>query len=179
MCSLLPYGPGICHYALPFFYFVLCLSIKKNQKIFNMALINQPEWSMIPACPSSVCSFNKGNTEGTNFKTVFLMFVYSCMFCLIVVKWLVLWIDLTKGSYENEFWNVHLLMTQVWLSWGDPVWLTLWQDIRIQLRTRNKTGNKGSVPREFSPLDHVCQATGDCWPHKQFRVIYESGQPIV
>ena len=76
MCSLLSYGTAICRYALPFFSFVLCLSIKKKKKIFNM----------IPACPSSVCSFNKGNTEGTNFKTVFLMFVYSCMFCLIVVK---------------------------------------------------------------------------------------------
>ena len=33
------------------------------------------------------------------------------------------WNDLTKGIWE-EFWNVHLLMTWVWLSWGDPVWLT-------------------------------------------------------
>ena len=33
----------------------------------------------------------------------------------------------TKNIYiyiQEEFWNVHLLMTGVWLSWGDPVWLT-------------------------------------------------------
>ena len=35
-------------------------------------------------------------------------------------KWLVLRIVMTKGLYGwEEFWNVHLLMTRVWLSWGE------------------------------------------------------------
>ena len=36
---------------------------------------------MIAACPSLMCSFNRGNTEGTNFENLCLMFVYvSFMF---------------------------------------------------------------------------------------------------
>ena len=35
------------------------------------------EWSMIPACPSLMCFFNRGDTEGTNsLKILCLMFVY-------------------------------------------------------------------------------------------------------
>ena len=35
------------------------------------------EWSMIPACLSLMCFFNRGNTEGTNSsKILYLMFVY-------------------------------------------------------------------------------------------------------
>ena len=35
------------------------------------------EWSTIPACPSLMCFFNRGNTEGTSyFKILCLMFVY-------------------------------------------------------------------------------------------------------
>ena len=33
---------------------------------------------MIPVCPSIMCSFNKGNIEGTNFEHVSLMLVYVC-----------------------------------------------------------------------------------------------------
>ena len=35
------------------------------------------EWSTIPACPSLMCFFNRGDTEGTNSsKILCLMFVY-------------------------------------------------------------------------------------------------------
>ena len=35
------------------------------------------EWSTIPACPSLMCFFNRGDTEGTNFlKMLCSMFVY-------------------------------------------------------------------------------------------------------
>ena len=35
------------------------------------------EWSMIPACPSLMCFFNRDDTEGTNSsKILCLMFVY-------------------------------------------------------------------------------------------------------
>ena len=45
------------------------------------------------------------------------MFVYTCMYSFMFAKWLVLWTDLTKDWYIwEEFWNVHLLITWVWLS---------------------------------------------------------------
>ena len=35
------------------------------------------EWSMIPACPSHMCFFNRGDTEGTtSSKILCSMFVY-------------------------------------------------------------------------------------------------------
>ena len=35
------------------------------------------EWSTIPACPSLMCFFNRGDTEGTNSsKILCLLFVY-------------------------------------------------------------------------------------------------------
>ena len=35
------------------------------------------EWSTIPACPSLMCFFNRGDTEGTNsLKILCLMFLY-------------------------------------------------------------------------------------------------------
>ena len=35
------------------------------------------EWSTIPACPSFMCFFNRGDTEGTNSSTILCpMFVY-------------------------------------------------------------------------------------------------------
>ena len=35
------------------------------------------EWSTIPACPSLMCFFNRGDTEGTNSsKVLCLLFVY-------------------------------------------------------------------------------------------------------
>ena len=35
------------------------------------------EWSTIPACPSLMCFFNRGDTEGTNSsKILCLIFVY-------------------------------------------------------------------------------------------------------
>ena len=35
------------------------------------------EWSMIPACPSFMCFFNRGDTKGTNFSKILCpMLVY-------------------------------------------------------------------------------------------------------
>ena len=33
---------------------------------FNLVLINQTEWSVIPSCPRIMFSFNRGNIEGTD-----------------------------------------------------------------------------------------------------------------
>ena len=46
------------------FYVHPCLE-KKNQKIFNLVLINQTEWSKI-ACPRLIRFLNGGKIEGTN-----------------------------------------------------------------------------------------------------------------
>ena len=82
MCSVLPYGTGICCYAfikiknkkllllsIPFLYFFLfCL---------NLVLNKLTEWSTIPACPGLMCFFNRGDTKGTNSsKMLCSMFVY-------------------------------------------------------------------------------------------------------
>ena len=34
------------------------------------------EWSMIPVCPSLMCFFNRGDTEGTNSSEILCLIVY-------------------------------------------------------------------------------------------------------
>ena len=46
-----------------------------------------------------MCSFNKTNTEGTDSSNICVMLVHVCF---MFVKWLVLWIDLTKVWYMYE-----------------------------------------------------------------------------
>ena len=41
------------------------------------------EWSMIPACPSLMCFFNRGDTEGTNSSKVLRLIL--CMFCFMQI----------------------------------------------------------------------------------------------
>ena len=61
------------------------------------------EWLTIPACPSLMCSFNRGNIEGTNYSK-FVFDVCLCMFCACeVIGFCGLW---TKGLdiiYEKSF----------------------------------------------------------------------------
>ena len=76
-CSLLPYGTGICHY-ITFFKFDIVSVHSFFIFFFNMVSINEMEWSTIPACPSLMCSFNRGNIEGTNSENLCLVFVYLC-----------------------------------------------------------------------------------------------------
>ena len=53
---------------IPFLFIIL---FKKS------GIDKSTEWSMIPACPSLMYFFNKGNAEGTNALNFFcLMFVY-------------------------------------------------------------------------------------------------------
>ena len=59
----------------------------------------------MPACPSLVCSFNRGNIKGTDF--IYFLSTYVCF--VLFAQGLVLWIDLRKGLYDirrvlkNEF----------------------------------------------------------------------------
>ena len=49
------------------------------------------EWSMIPACPSLTCFFNRGDTEGTYSQKI-LCSMSVCGFCLCkFVSGLILW----------------------------------------------------------------------------------------
>ena len=44
---------------------------------FKSGIDKSTEWSTIPACPSLMCFFNRGDTEGTNSsKVLCLTFVY-------------------------------------------------------------------------------------------------------
>ena len=44
---------------------------------FKSGIDTSTEWSTIPVCPSLMCFFNRGDTEGTNSsKILCLMFVY-------------------------------------------------------------------------------------------------------
>ena len=57
---------------LDFFY---CLSIPFLY--FKSGIDKSTEWSTIPACPSLMCFFNRGDTEGTNSSKILCpMFVY-------------------------------------------------------------------------------------------------------
>ena len=46
---------------------------------YVLLLINQTEWSMIPACPCFLCCFNRVNTDGTN-SSKFVSDVCVCVF---------------------------------------------------------------------------------------------------
>ena len=73
--------------ALVFAIMCLCNIFFSFFKLFFFLVwINPTEWSTIPACPSLMCSFNRGNTEGTNsLEKMCLLFVYTCMFCFMFV----------------------------------------------------------------------------------------------
>ena len=57
------------------------------------------EWSIIPACPSLMCFFNRGDTEGPNSsKILYSMFVYVLFYvnlCTGLISWFSnnLWFD--------------------------------------------------------------------------------------
>ena len=68
-------------FSSPFFILFLKSGIDKSM-----------EWSMIPMCPSLMCFFNRGDTEGTNsLKILCLMFVY--VFCTFVSGLILLFLD--------------------------------------------------------------------------------------
>ena len=48
-----------------------------NLIFFKSGIYKSTEWSKIPACPSRMCFFNRGDTEGTNSSKILCpMFVY-------------------------------------------------------------------------------------------------------
>ena len=78
MCSMLLYGTGTCCYAFIecFKFFLLLLSIPFLY-FLKSDIDKSTEWFTIPACPSHMCFFDRGDTKGTNSsKILCLMFVY-------------------------------------------------------------------------------------------------------
>ena len=67
MCSLLPYGTGICCYAFILYFLILyCFCPFLFYTFQKSGIDKSTEWSRIPACPSIMCFFNRDDTEGTN-----------------------------------------------------------------------------------------------------------------
>ena len=57
-----------------FFFYCICPFLFCT--FFKSGIDKSTEWSTIPACPSLMCFFNRGGTEGTNSsKILCLMFV--------------------------------------------------------------------------------------------------------
>ena len=72
---------AIMHLYDYFFFFLLLLSIPFSY-FFKSGIDKSTEWSTIPACPSLMCFFNRGDTEGTNSSKILCpMFVYV-LFCV-------------------------------------------------------------------------------------------------
>ena len=56
---------------------ILLLSIPFLYFFFKSGIDKSTEWSTTPACPSLMCFFNRGDTEGTNSSKILCpMFVY-------------------------------------------------------------------------------------------------------
>ena len=73
---MLPYDTGICCYAFIYLNFLLLFSIPFLY-LLKSGIDKSTEWSTIPACPSLMCFFNRGDTEGTNSSKILCpMFVY-------------------------------------------------------------------------------------------------------
>ena len=60
---------------LDFFFYCFCPFLFLY--FLKSGIDKSTEWSTIPACPSLMCFFNRGDTEGTNSSKILCpMFVY-------------------------------------------------------------------------------------------------------
>ena len=77
---MLPYGTGICCYAFIYLKEIFFIASVHSFLYFfkkESGVDKSTEWSTIPACPSLMYVFNRGDTEGTTSSKKFcLMFVY-------------------------------------------------------------------------------------------------------
>ena len=66
----------LCIYVI--FFSIIIASVHSFFILFSKSGIDKStEWSTIPACPSLMCFFNRGDTEGTNSsKILCAKFVY-------------------------------------------------------------------------------------------------------
>ena len=73
MCSMLPYGTGICCYAFISFFNFHCFCPFLFDTFLKSGIDKSTEWSMVPASPTLMCFFNRGNTEWTNSSKFFVV----------------------------------------------------------------------------------------------------------
>ena len=64
-------------------FFLLLLSIPFFYTFLKSGIDKSTEWSTIPACPSLMCFFNRGDTEGTNSSKILCP---MCVYVLIYVN---------------------------------------------------------------------------------------------
>ncbi len=69
---------AVMHLYLCFCIIIVIASVRFFLILFLKSGIDKStEWSTIPACPSLMCFFNRGDTEGTNSSKILCsMFVY-------------------------------------------------------------------------------------------------------
>ena len=68
---------AVMHLYNVFFIFFYCFCSFLFYTFLKSGIDKSTEWSTIPACPSLMCFFNRGNTEGTNSSKILCpMFVY-------------------------------------------------------------------------------------------------------
>ena len=66
----------LCIYII-FFNFFIASVHSFVYTLLKSGIDKSTEWSTVPACPSLMCFFNRGNTVGTNCEKILcLMFVY-------------------------------------------------------------------------------------------------------
>ena len=104
MRSMLPYGTGIRCYAFIYIFFNCFCPFLFYTFFLKSGIDKSTEWSTIPACPSLMCFFNRGDTEGTNSsKILCLMFVYVLFYvnlCTGLILWFLnnLWFDDSRAE---------------------------------------------------------------------------------
>ena len=76
MCSVLPYGTGICFYAFIIFLYILIASVYLRKS----GIDESTEWSTIPVFPSLMCFINRDGTEGTNASKILCLILVYVLF---------------------------------------------------------------------------------------------------
>ena len=74
-----------------YIFLFLLLSIRFLYFLKKSGIDKSTEWSTIPASPSLICFFNRGNTEGTNSSNILRLLFRVCFVICKVVSGLILW----------------------------------------------------------------------------------------
>ena len=69
-------------YNIFYIFYCFCPFLFLYFFFFKSGIDKSTEWSPIPACPSFVCLFNRGVTEGTNCPN----FVFDVCVCFVLCK---------------------------------------------------------------------------------------------
>ena len=78
------------------FFFFNCFCPFLFYTFLKSGIDKSAEWSTIPACPSLICFFNSGNTEGTNSSKILCSMFAYVLFYVNLCTGLVLyhlWLD--------------------------------------------------------------------------------------